>query len=52
MDPLSIVGVILLVIVVFVIARFVLHLAGRVLGCILTVVIALGILWLLMRFVF
>ncbi len=52
MDLLSIVGFILLVVVVFVIARFVLHLAGRVIGCILTVLIALGILWLLFRFVF
>lgn len=52
MDPISIIGVILLVIVVFIIARFVLHLAGRAIGCIMTVVIALGILWLLFRFVF
>lgn len=52
MDPLSIVGFILLLVVVFVVARFVLHLAGKVIGCILTVLIALGILWLLFTFVF
>jgi flagellar biosynthesis component FlhA len=52
MDLLSIAGFILLVIVVFVVARFVLHLAGKVIGCILTALIALGILWLLFRFVF
>jgi hypothetical protein len=52
MDLLSIVGFILLLVVVFVVARFVLHLAGKVIGCILTVLIALGILWLLFTFVF
>jgi hypothetical protein len=51
MDLVSIVGFILLIIVVFIVARFVLHLAGRVIGCILTVLIALGILWLLFNFV-
>ena len=52
MDLLSIAGFVLLVIVVFIVARFILHLAGKVIGCILTVLIALGILWLLFRFVF
>ena len=52
MELLSIAGFILLLVVVFIIARFVLHLAGRVIGCILTVLIALGILWLLFTFVF
>jgi hypothetical protein len=52
MELLSIAGFILLLVVVFIVARFVLHLAGRVIGCILTVLIALGILWLLFTFVF
>ena len=51
MDILSIAGFVLLVIVVFIVARFILHLAGKVIGCILTVLIALGILWLLFQYV-
>jgi hypothetical protein len=51
MDLLQIAGFVLLLIVVFVVARFILHLAGKIIGYILTVLIALGILWLLFRYV-
>jgi hypothetical protein len=49
---LSIVGLILLVFVAFAIARFVLRLTGRVIGCIITIIVALGILAILLLFVF
>jgi hypothetical protein len=38
--------------IIFAIARFLLRLAGRVIGCILTIVIAIGILAILLLFVF
>ena len=49
---LSIVVLALLVIVAFAIARFVLRLTGRVIGCIVTAIVALGILAILLLFVF
>jgi hypothetical protein len=49
---LSIVGLILLVFVAFAIARFALRLTGRVIGCIITAIVALGILAILLLFVF
>jgi hypothetical protein len=49
---LSIVGLVLLVIVAFAIARFVLRLTGRIIGCILTAIVGLGILAILILFVF
>jgi hypothetical protein len=47
---LSFAGLIALLIVAFIVARFVLHLAGRVIGCILTVIVALGILAIILIF--
>ena len=48
----SIVGLVLLVVVAFVIARFVLRLTARVIGCVLTAIIALGVIAILLLFVF
>ena len=48
----SIVGLVLLVIVAFAIARFVLRLTARVIGCLLTAIIAFGIVAILLFFVF
>jgi type IV secretory pathway VirB6-like protein len=48
----SIVGLLLLLVIVWVIARFVLKLAGRVIGCLLTAILAIGILIILWVFVF
>lgn len=39
----TIIGLVLLLIVAFVVARFLLHLTTRVIGCILTAILALGI---------
>jgi hypothetical protein len=47
---LSIIGLAVLVLVAFIIARFVLHLAGRVIGCILTAIVALGIVAIVLIF--
>ena len=53
MDPvLSILLIGLLVIVAFVVARFLLHLASRVVVFIITVIVALGILYILINLVF
>jgi hypothetical protein len=53
MDPvLSLIVLAVVAVIVFVIARFLLKLAGRVVGCILTIVIALGLLAILALFVF
>jgi hypothetical protein len=53
MEPItSILLLAVLVIVAFILARFVLHLAGRLIGCILTIIVALGILYILIQFVF
>jgi len=49
---LSIVGLLLLLVIVWVIAKFVLKLAGRALGCVLTAILAIGILVILWIFVF
>lgn len=48
----SIVILALVLIVVFIIARFVLKLAGQVIGCVLTALVALGIVVILWLFVF
>jgi hypothetical protein len=49
---LSIVGLILLLGIVWAIAKFVLRLAGRAIGCLLTAILAIGILIILWVFVF
>ena len=48
----SVVLLAVLVVVAFIVARFLLHLAFRVVGCILTAIVALGILYILIQFVF
>lgn len=48
----SIVILALVLIVVFFIARFVLKLAGQVIGCVMTAIVALGIVVILWLFVF
>jgi hypothetical protein len=40
----SIVILVIVLVVVFIIARFVLRLAGQVIGCVMTALVALGIL--------
>ena len=47
-----IIGLLILLVVVWAIAKFVLKLAGRVIGCVLTAILALGILIILWLFVF
>ena len=49
---LSLVGLAILVFIAFAIARFVLRLTGRVIGCVITAIVALGILAILILFVF
>jgi hypothetical protein len=49
---LSFLGLALLVIVAFVIARFLLRLTGRVIGCILTAIVAVGIAAIILIFFF
>jgi len=49
---LSFLGLVVLAAVAFVIARFVLRLTARVVGCVVTAIIALGILAILLIFVF
>lgn len=49
---LSIIGLVILLFVVFAIARFILKLTGQVIGCVLTALVALGILAILLIFVF
>lgn len=49
---LSVAGLILLLVIVWAIAKFVLKLAGRVIGCVLTAILAIGILIILWVFVF
>ena len=49
---LSIIGLALLAIVAFVIARFLLRLTGRVIGCIVTIIVAFGILAIILIFFF
>ena len=44
---LSIIGILVVVAIAFVIARFLLRLTGRVIGCILTAIVALGIAFIL-----
>lgn len=49
---LSIAGLVIVLVIVFVIARFVLKLAGQVIGCVMTALVAIGILVILWLFVF
>jgi hypothetical protein len=49
---LSFVGLLLLLVIVWAIAKFVLKLAGRAIGCILTAIVAVGIIAILWVFVF
>jgi hypothetical protein len=48
----SVVLLVVLVVVAFVVARFLLQLALRAVGCILTAIVGLGILYILIQFVF
>jgi hypothetical protein len=48
----SIAGLILVAIIAFVIARFLLRLTARVVGCVVTAILALGIVVILLLFVF
>ena len=45
---LSIVGLIIVVLIVWAILKFVLRLAGRAIGCVLTLLIALGVVALVL----
>ena len=47
-----IIGLIILLVVVWAIAKFLLKLTGRVIGCVLTAIVAIGILLILWLFVF
>ena len=49
---LSIIGLIILLVVVWAVAKFFLKLTGRVIGCVLTALVAIGILIILWIFVF
>jgi hypothetical protein len=49
---LFIVGLLLLLVVVWAIAKFVLKLAGRVIGCVLTAILVIGIFVIVWVFVF
>ena len=49
---LSILGLAVLVIIAFVVARFILRLTARVIGCVLTAIIAIGILAIFFFFFF
>lgn len=49
---LSIIGLLVLLIIVWAIAKFLLRLAGRTIGCVLTIILAIGILIILFIFVF
>lgn len=49
---LSLIGLLLLLVIVWAVAKFVLKLAGRVIGCVLTAILAIGILVILLIFVF
>ncbi len=49
---LSIIGLVILLVIVFAVARFLLKLAGWVIGCVLTALVAAGILVILWVFVF
>jgi hypothetical protein len=48
----TIIAVIVIIIVVWAIAKFLLRLTGRVIGCVMTALIAAGILAILWLFVF
>jgi hypothetical protein len=49
---LSIIGLAILAIVAFVIARFLLRLTARVVGCVVTIIVAFGILAIVLIFFF
>ena len=49
---LSIIGLLVLLIIVWAIAKFVLKLAARTIGCVVTAILAIGILIILFIFVF
>lgn len=49
---LLVVGLILLLVIVWAIAKFVLKLAGRAIGCVLTAILVIGILVILWVYVF
>ena len=48
---LSIAGLVIILIIVFIIARFLLKLAGNVIGCLMTALVAAGILAIVWFFV-
>ena len=48
----SAIGLLVIVFIAFIIARFVLRLTARVIGCVLTAIVALGIVAILLLFVF
>jgi hypothetical protein len=49
---LSIIGLLVLLAIVWVIAKFVLRLAARTIGCVITAILAIGIIIILFVFVF
>ena len=49
---LSIIGLLILLVIVWAIAKFVLRLAARTIGCVVTAILAIGILIILLIFVF
>lgn len=49
---LSIVGLIIIVLIVWAVLKFVLRLAARTIGCVVTLLIAVGIVAILFLFVF
>lgn len=49
---LSIIGLLVLLVIVWVVAKFVLKLAARTIGCVVTAILAIGILIILFIFVF
>ena len=49
---LSIIGLLVLLVIVWVVAKFVLKLAARTIGCVVTAIFAIGILIILLIFVF
>ena len=47
-----IIGLLVLLVIVWVVAKFVLKLAARTIGCVVTAILAIGILIILLIFVF
>jgi len=52
MECISIIGLLVLLAVAFIVARFVLRLTAKAIGCILTAIVAIGIVAFLFYFVF